>query len=146
MQIGTRVTLHSADRYPSSNAETASMGLAGRRNEEMRAMTIAAFRVAQNNDQLSQKSMDVGTVDFLLANSTSAINHWIKKSRLSRMPAGYRLEAAGIVECQNTLLGLSGAYSTTETKVRQWVNRMINGDEVARRTRDFDAVLWSRQT
>jgi len=144
MKTATRIKLYSANRYPRSNDEAAAMGLGGKRNEEMRAMTIAAFRVAQNNDQLSQVMMDAEVLGFLLADSRSAINYWIENNRLSRSGTGYRLEPAGVVECQNTLLGRSGAYSTTEAKVREWTKRMINGDRVATRSREFDEALWGK--
>ena len=49
-----RVKELSANRYPKSNEETHAMGLAGKRNEEMRAMTIAAFRVAQNETHIDE--------------------------------------------------------------------------------------------
>ena len=75
--------LFAAPMYPRSNALAESMGLVGGRNAEMRAMTIAAFRIAQNNTQLSQLEMNLGLLKFLMANSDSAIGHWIAKAWLS---------------------------------------------------------------
>lgn len=49
---------HAANRYPRSNEEARAMGLSGKRNEEMRAMTIAAIRVAQNETQIDDRIMD----------------------------------------------------------------------------------------
>ncbi len=49
LNIKENNTLFGAVKYPRSNDEAARMGLSGSRNQEMRALTIAAFRVAQNN-------------------------------------------------------------------------------------------------
>ncbi|MBI2380749.1 MAG: hypothetical protein HYV16_08340 [Gammaproteobacteria bacterium] len=108
----------------------------------MRAMTLAAFRVAQNNDQLSQRPMAAELLTYLLAGSASAINHWIRTGRLSREGEWFKLEERGLAECQNTLLGMAGAYSTTEAKVLEWVERLLNGGEVTHRSREFNSVLW----
>lgn len=107
----------------------------------MRAMTIAAFRVAQNNTQLSQARMSTEILEFLVPGN-SAINYWIREGRLSRIAAGYRLEPDGLAECQNTLLGRAGAYSTSEENVREWVNRMLVADSVVTQTRPFDGSHW----
>ncbi len=143
LELQHNITLHSADRYPRSNNEAVLIGLSGRRNEEMRAMTIAAFRIAQNNTQLSQQSMDIDLLEFLLANSTSAVGHWQRKRRLHRSDAFYRLTPIGITECQNTLLGLTGAYNTTERKVQEWIDRMLSGDNVATRHHTFTPSSWT---
>lgn len=119
------------------------MGLRGSRNKEMRALTIAAFRIAQNNDQLSEAPMNKPLVKFLLANSDTAINYWEQKGRLVDEGSSYRLTPAGIVECQNTLLGKAGAYSTTEEKVEEWLERMLHGDYVATERREFQPICWA---
>ena len=107
-------------------------------------MTIAAFRVAQNNDQLSTTTMSAEVLRFLVADSDSAIGHWIKKGRLARSADKIQMTPEGLAECQNTLLGLSGAYSTTEDKVREWVRRLTTGDHVTTRNRSFSAQQWAR--
>lgn len=142
MHINSSVVLYSANSYPRSNVEAQEIGLTGTRNQEMRAMTLAAFRIAQNNDQLSQQPMAAELLSFLLACSTSAINHWIRTGRLTRDEEWFRLEERGLAECQNTLLGLAGSYSTTEAKVLGWVERLLHGDDVAHSSREFDRALW----
>ncbi len=137
------ITLHSATSYPTSNEHAVAMGLSGTKNKEVRALTIAAFRVAQNNSQLSTALMSYDLLLFLLAGSKTALNYWINKGQLSEEPRGYRLTPAGLTECQDTLLGRAGAYSTTESKVLEWQYRMINGDVIASRTNRFSRSNWS---
>jgi hypothetical protein len=142
ISVANQNTLFSALQYPRSNESTAALGLTGRRNEEMRALTIAAFRVAQNNSQLSTRPMNGSLLLFLLADSTSAVIHWTSKGRLDRDTEGYALTPTGLAECQNTLLGLAGSYSTTEEKVQEWVLRLVTGDHVACRVGNFPASAW----
>ena len=135
-------TVFAAEQYPRSNAEAAAMGLEGSRNKEMRALTIAAFRISQNNSQLSTRPMNGALLLHLMAGSTSALNHWTSKNRLASVPSGYALTPTGLTECQNTLLGLSGGYSTTEEKVQEWVTRLANGDHVATHGVAFPIAAW----
>lgn len=137
------VTLFTAEDYPRSNQDLQRMGLSGGRNAEIRAITIAAFRIAQNNTQLSQRPMQAELLEFLLARGSSAVPHWRGKSRLEPIGQGYQLTPLGIAECQNTLLGLSGNYSTTEAKVQDWVVRMLRGDRAAPVERAFAISSWS---
>jgi hypothetical protein len=106
------------------------------------AMTIAAFRVAQNNHQLSEAPMNPELVLFLCGNSVTAINYWKSKGRLTPSGNNIALKPDGLAECQNTLLGRSGAYSTTEEKVSEWVQRMLSGDSIATRQREFGGENW----
>lgn len=140
--LETDVTLHRSDSYPTSNAHAEEMGLTGTKNKEVRALTIAAFRVAQNNSQLSAVSMNRELLLFLLANSDTALKYWVGKGRLIEDLHGYRLTPTGLTECQNTLLGLSGAYSTTEQKVQEWQERMVSGDRVACNPHRFSPGYW----
>lgn len=142
LDLRSPIALYSAESYPRTNEQVRSMGLSGGRNAEMRAMTIAAFRIAQNNNQLSQQPMNVTLLEFLVANSVSAVGHWLRESRLQRSAETYQLTPSGITECQNTLLGLSGNYSTTESKVQEWVNRMLRGDRAASRSHIFQPAFW----
>ncbi|MCS6134161.1 hypothetical protein G3496_04365 [Shewanella baltica] len=137
------VTLHRSNSYPTSNAHAEEMGLTGTKNKEVRALTIAAFRVAQNNSQLSTVIMNRDLLLFLLANSDTALKYWIEKRRLIEVLGGYRLTPDGLTECQNTLLGLSGAYSTTEQKVQEWQERMVSGDRVACNPHQFSSAYWN---
>lgn len=134
------VMLHAVNRYPSSNHEAIDMGLSGSRNKEMRAMTIAAFRIAQNNHQLSEAPMNAELVLFLCGNSMTAINYWKSKGRLLQNENNILLTPDGLAECQNTLIGRSGAYSTTEENVSEWVQRMLYGDPVTTRQREFGGM------
>lgn len=105
-------------------------------------MTIAAIRVAQNNSQLSTRFMNAQLLHHLVAGSDTALRHWEGEGRLTPTADGYVLTPVGLAECQNTLLGLAGSYSTTEAKVQEWVTRMINGDRVARNPRTFARTAW----
>jgi hypothetical protein len=128
----TPVTLHAAMSYPSGN-------------KEMRAMTIAAFRCAQNDDELTSREMDKALLKFLLANSTSALNHWKKKERLVETPTAYVLTSDGRDECQASLEGRVRGFSTTEAQVQAWVMRMLNGDDVAIRQREFGPTVFTQR-
>lgn len=145
INLQARNTIFGAAQYPSSTAESEAMGLSGGRNEEIRALTIAAFRLAQNNSHLSTRSMNGELLLHLLAESTTAINHWLKTGRLLPVPGGFALTLTGLAECQNSLLGLAGAYSTTEAIVQEWITRMVNGDPVALSPRTFSLSAWPQQ-
>jgi hypothetical protein len=127
-----QATFYAANRYPTSNEEAQSMGLTGKRNEEMRAMTIAAFRIAQNTSQIDDRLMQGDFLLFLLANSKSAIDHWIKNGRLMEGENGcYYLDIRGREECDKSLAGQTRGYNTSEDKVQEWVQRMLSGDTIA---------------
>ena len=122
---------YAANRYPSSNVEAHEMGLSGKRNAEMRAMTIAAFRVCQNESDINGQEMDADLLHFLLAGSDTAIYHWAAKGRLTVTDSGYSLTQEGLDECRRSLAGEARGYNTSEGKVQEWVNRMLRGDGVA---------------
>lgn len=138
------VTLYGASFYPRSNDEASAMGLSGTRNKEVRALTIAAFRVAQNSSQLSTAKMNKDLLLFLLAGSRTAFNYWIEERRLIKEGACYRLTPTGLAECQDTLLGRAGAYSTTEVKVQEWQHRILSGDQAASTGKTFTLEHWSQ--
>ena len=131
-----QVTFFSADRYPTSNKEAEYMGLSGKYRAEVRAMTIAAFRIAQNNSVISDELMNSTLLHFLLADSDTAVNYWKREGRLEEGEGGYYLTAAGLAECEDSLHGRTRGYNTTESNVRQWVDRMLSGDRVARHRLD----------
>ena len=139
---GSPITLFGATAYPRSNDEALAMGLSGSRNKEMRALTIAAFRVAQNSSQLSTVPMNRDLLLFLLAGSRTAFNYWVEKGRMVEDASHFRLTPDGLVECQDTLLGRAGAYSTTEGKVLEWQSRLLVGDQAASSRRVFSAACW----
>jgi hypothetical protein len=134
---GEERSFYSASRYPTSNADAVAMGLSGSKNEEMRAMTIAALRIALNNTELNQAEMDKQLLVFLLAGSTTAINHWKKSGRLLDTENGIRLMEDGVEECARSLGGETRGYNTSEAKVHEWTLRMLNGDDVATNSRIF---------
>lgn len=140
--VAQQNTVHAAPRYPTSTSDAEAMGLTRKRNTEMRAMTIAAFRVAQNNEQVSTRTMDAELLLFLLAGSTTTIDYWQKVNRLVRSNDEFRLTPAGLTECQDSLLGRVGAYSTSEDAVQAWVDRMLHGDEVASKQAEFRDSAW----
>lgn len=129
-----QTVFYAANRYPRSNEETRAMGLSGKRNEEMRAMTIAAFRVAQNETQIDDRIMDVDLLYFLAGGSDSAIGHWKRQSRLAEGEGGMYLTSEGLAECARSLAGQSRGYNAGEDKVEQWVRRMLAGDRVTTET------------
>ena len=124
---GDSMILRTANRYPSSNSEAVEMSLSDSRNKEMRAMTIATFRVSQNTHQLSEVPMSSQVLRFLCGNSLTANNYWKSIGHLVEVGDRLALSPPGLAECQNTLLGRSGAYSTTEDKVSEWVQHMLLG-------------------
>ncbi len=130
-------SLHAINAYPRKNQDCIDLGLSGKRNEEMRSMTIAAFRVSQNTADLSDAPMDYQRLRFLLAGSDSAINHWITKGRLIREGGMCYLTDNGLDECEQSLLHEPGQYSTSEEKVAEWTTRMLQGDEVTQSSRSF---------
>ena len=86
--------------------------------------------------------MNAKLLRFLCADSVSAVNHWKSKGRLIQSGNSFALTPNGLAECQNTLLGHAGAYSTTEENVSEWVERMLSGDSVATRQREFGGENW----
>ena len=129
-----QTSFFATNRYPTSNNEATFMGLTGKRNEEMRAMTIAAFRVAQNETYIDDRIMDGNLLYFLVGNSDTAIDYWIREGRLDEGEGGYYLTQLGLEECARSLNGVTRGYNVSEGKVREWVNRMLNGDVVTTET------------
>ena len=130
-EANSSITLHSAMEYPQGN-------------KEMRAMTIAAFRCAQNNVDLTTIEMDKEVLRFLLADSTSALAHWKKNERLVETTNGYALTSEGLAECRNSLDGLVRGYSPTEGQVCEWITRMLNGDDIAVRQKQFKPAAFQQ--
>ena len=132
-----QVTFFSADRYPTSNKEAEYMGLPGKYRSEMRAMTIAAFRVAQNSSVINDELMDSSLLYFLLADSDTAVNYWKREGRLEEGEGGFYLTPEGLKACDDSLNNrAAGGYNTSEAMVNQWTNRILSGDRIARRRLD----------
>ncbi|SEL42000.1 HNH endonuclease [Colwellia chukchiensis] len=113
-----QTTFYATNVYPSGN-------------KEARAMTIAAFRVAQNNSEVDGREMNRELLYFLLASSHTAIDYWRKNNRLHVGDKTIRLEKDGIDECFKSLSGLTRGYNVSESDVTDWVYRMLKGDHVA---------------
>lgn len=118
--------------YPRTNEEALLMGLQGKHHEEMRGMTIAAFRVAQNRISIDDRLMNQHLLFFLLGSSETALAYWIRKGRLAEGEGGYYLEPDGLRECEKSLNGENTeGYNASEEQVQDWVHRMLLGDGVA---------------
>ena len=131
------VIIHAAKNYPKSNEDLLSMNLSGPVNAEKRAMTIASFHMAQNDTVLTDKPMDKYVLTFLMGNSASTVNNWKKNGWLNKEGKSYRLTADGLKKCENSLNGLEGLFNTTEGKVDEWINRMVNGYKATSQKRGF---------
>ena len=134
---GGQRTFYAPSHYPTSNAEAQTMGLSGNKNEEMRAMTIAALRLAQNNTELSHREMNKQLLLFLMGSSATAINHWKNKGRMNVTTHSIQLTDDGIEECAKSLAGQVRGYSTSESMVTAWMVRMLNGDNLATKSSTF---------
>lgn len=130
------LTLHAPSSYPKNNDHALELGLLGTKNAEVRAMTIAAFRIAQNSDELSGHEMRKDLLQFLL--TPSMFGHWKKTGRIAELAATYRLTQTGLDECEKSLSGGTRGYNTTEESVQAWSARMLGGDGVTKRTQSFN--------
>ena len=109
-----------------------------------RAMTIAGFCVAQNSEKISAALMRRDIVTFLL--SSRAVSWWIEKKRLTVVGKNddgkslIRLTPSGRSECEFSLRGQGPAGTNPET-VSWWVQRMLDGGDVANKSKSFDLPL-----
>ncbi|MCS6177675.1 HNH endonuclease [Shewanella baltica] len=118
--------------YPTTTEEAILMGLQGKHHEEMRGMTIAAFRVAQNRTSIDDRLMSHDLLYFLLGSSDTAVAYWIREGRLSEGEGGYYLEPDGVKECVKSLNSENTrGFNASEEQVQEWVHRMLLGDGVA---------------
>lgn len=131
------VILHAAKNYPKSNEDLITMNLSGPVNAEKRAMTIASFHIAQNETVLTDKPMDKYILTFLMGNSSSTVNSWKKNGWLTKQGKTYQLTISGLKKCEDSLKEQEGLFNTTEGKVDEWINRMINGYQATRQKRGF---------
>ncbi|OGS97874.1 MAG: hypothetical protein A3K04_04685 [Gallionellales bacterium RBG_16_56_9] len=111
------IQLYAPDTYPTKRAE-------------IRAYTIAAFRVSQQSDQLSLVAMPKAIVDFLIKGR--AIGYWNEKRWLTETPDGYRLTAEGLVICQSALAEQLPTHNTTARNVEYWVNQFRHNTKLPR--------------
>ena len=117
MPTPTPLRLFAPEAYPTGRAE-------------LRAYTVAAFRVAQGSDQLSLIPMSKPIVDFLV--KRRAIGYWKEKGWLEESDAGYRLSPAGLVLCQSALATQLPTHNTTADHVMYWVDQFLSNTGLPR--------------
>lgn len=117
MPPNTPLQLFAPATYPTARAE-------------LRAYTVAAFRVAQGSDQLSLIAMSKPIVDFLV--KKRAIGYWKEKGWLEESEVGYRLSPAGLVLCQSALAAQLPTHNTTANQVGYWVDQFMNNTQLSR--------------
>lgn len=113
----TTLQLFAPDVFPSAPAE-------------VRAYTVAAFRIAQRSDQLSLIAMSKPLLEFLL--KKRALGYWIQKSRLIEVDLGYRLTDQGLVICQSALADQLATHNTTADRVAYWENEFRRNSQLPR--------------
>lgn len=111
------LTLFAPDTYPTSR-------------HDIRAYTIAAFRIAQARDQLCLIPMAKPVLDFLVR--PRALGYWIEKDWLSKDETSYRLTAQGLVVCQSALAEQLSTHNTTAAQVELWVEEFRNNSGLPR--------------
>ncbi len=127
-----RITFHAKEKYDQP------FGPQGR------AMAIAGVCVAQNGDKISSAPMRRDVVTFLLSNR--AVSYWIEKKWLTVVGKNddgkslIRLTPSGRSECEFSLPG-KGSAGTDPAMVSQWVQRMLDGGNVANKSKSFDLPL-----
>ncbi|MNP43146.1 hypothetical protein D3C76_1369470 [compost metagenome] len=99
-------------------------------HSELRAYTVAAFRVAQGSDQLSLVAMSKPVLDFLV--KRRALGYWVGQNRLIQEGQSYRLTADGLVVCQSALAEQLSTHNTTADQVAYWVNEFCSNSELPR--------------
>lgn len=104
-------------RYPTARAE-------------IRAYTIAAFRIAQGSDQLSLVAMPKNVIAFLVKGR--AIGYWQEKGWLEEEAVAYRLTPEGLVVCQSALAQQLPSHNTRATNVAFWVNQFQTNSSLPR--------------
>ena len=118
MTLQTSIELFAPAIYPRARAE-------------LRAYTIAAFRVAQASDQLSLIAMPKPIVEFLIKGR--AIGYWKEKGWLTEQQDGYSLSADGLVVCQSALADQLPTHNTSSKDVGFWVEQFLNNRDLPRR-------------
>jgi hypothetical protein len=113
----TTLQLFAPDTYPTKRAE-------------VRAYTIAAFRVAQSSDQLALVLMSKQLIDFLVKGR--AIGYWKDQGWLEEAEANYRLTAAGLVTCQSALANQLATHNTSAADVSFWVTQFRHNTDLPR--------------
>ncbi len=110
-------TYYAPDLYPTKRTE-------------IRAYTIAAFRVAQRSNQLSLVPMPKALVDFLI--KERAVSYWKMKQWLEEDSECYRLSAGGLVVCQSALAAQLPTHNTTARNTEYWVTQFQQNTQLPR--------------
>jgi len=97
---------------------------------DIRAYTIAAFRIAQKSDQLSLVAMSMPIIDFLIKDR--AIRYWKKKEWLNEHEDGYHLTPEGLVVCQSALADQLSTHNTNAASINFWVNEFRTNNSLPR--------------
>jgi hypothetical protein len=97
---------------------------------EIRAYTIAAFRVAQRSDQLSLVPMPKALINFLI--KERAVSYWKMKGWLEEDNESYRLSADGLVVCQSALAAQLPTHNTTARSTEYWVAQFQENSQLLR--------------
>lgn len=112
------VMLYAPDIYPTNRIE-------------MRAYTIAAFRVAQQSDQLSLVPMSKEILIFLM--KERAIAYWKGNQWLEETDNLFKLSASGLVLCQSALAAQLPTHNTTATNTEYWEAQFRTNTHLSRR-------------
>ena len=99
--------------------------------KEMRAYTIAAFRVAQSSEQLSLIPMSKTIISFLL--KERATGYWKENEWLIEHENSFNLSASGLVICQNALAEQLTTHNTSTEHVEFWVDQFFNNTSLPRK-------------
>jgi hypothetical protein len=109
--------LHAPATYPTSRVQ-------------IRAYTVAAFRVAQASDQLSLVPMRKDVLDFLIKGR--ALGYWLENRWLERDGDAYRLTKDGLVTCQSALAAQLKTHNTDASTVAYWVEQFQSNAALGR--------------
>jgi hypothetical protein len=112
-------TLFSPENYPTKPTE-------------IRAYTVAAFRLAQNSDQLSLIPMRKDLLLFLI--KERALGYWLAKGRLKDGGNVITLTPDGLVVCQQALANQLTIYNATPSEVQYWTLQFTRNNSLPRQT------------
>jgi hypothetical protein len=114
----TYVTLYAPDIYP-------------RKHAEIRAYTVAAFRVAQGSDQLSLVAMRKELLRFLVKDR--ALRYWTTMGWLRERDGSVSLTAEGLAQCQQALAGQLASHNTGAGHIAFWIREFTLNAALPRR-------------
>jgi hypothetical protein len=100
------------------------------KHAERRAYTIAAFRIAQESDQLSLVSMPKPVITFFMKDT--ATQYWMKKGWLHERDDAFHLSGEGLVICQSALAEQLASHNTDAATVQYWVQQFTSNTSLPR--------------